>query len=307
MANFIDIGDHKTATLKALIASGVEMKAKRDKHSDTLKGKAVALLFEKPSTRTRVSFEVGVKQLGGDAVVLRGEEMQLGRGETIADTAKVLSRYVDMVMLRTTSHAIIEEFAEHASVPIINGLTDKSHPCQVMADVMTLAEKKAPKQDYSALKVAWLGDGNNNVAYSWIEAAGQFGFSFACATPSARSPDTQAIKKSQANGSEIIVTEEVAEAVKEADLVVTDTWLSMGASMEEGGIDEKLLKPYQVNAEVMALAKSDAIFMHCLPVYRGMEATAEVVDGAQSVIWDEAENRLHIQKAIMLWCLGHGE
>ena len=303
MANFIDIGEHKTETLKALIASGVDLKANRDKHSEALKGKAVALLFEKPSTRTRVSFEVGVKQLGGDALVLRGEEMQLGRGETIADTAKILSRYVDMVMLRTTSHAIIEEFAEHASVPIINGLTDKSHPCQVMADVMTLAEIKAPKQDYSGLKVAWLGDGNNNVAYSWIEAAGQFGFSFACATPSARMPDKEAIKKAQSSGSAIILTEEVAEAVKEADLVVTDTWLSMG----KNSVDEKLLKPYQVTAEVMALAKPDAIFMHCLPVYRGMEASSEVVDGAQSVIWDEAENRLHIQKAIMLWCLGYGE
>ena len=307
MPDFLDIADHDTATLKAIIADALVLKADASAYTQILCDKAVALIFEKPSTRTRVSFEAGINALGGAAIVLRSEDTQLGRGETIADTAKVLSRYVDALMIRTTGHDILHELAENASIPVINGLTDKSHPCQVMADVMTLAERKAPDQDYSALKVAWFGDGNN-VACSWIEAAAAFGFTLYLAMPPSFAPDEAIVKAALAKGGKIIITSDVNEAAADADCVVTDTWASMGAGGGEqansnSGETEALLRPYQVNDAIMNMAKREAIFMHCLPVYRGHEVTADIVDGAQSVIWDEAENRLHVQKSIMAWCL----
>ena len=272
-----------------------------------LNAKTIALLFEKPSTRTRISFEVGVHQLGGAPIVLDNKSMQLGRGETVADTAKVMSRYLDAIMIRADSHDAVLELSDHADIPVINGLTDQSHPCQVMADVMTMAEHKAPDLNFANMKVAWLGEGNN-VSHSWIEAAVRFGFTLSLATPDQLQPDANIIAKAQAEGGAITLTNDPADAIKDADVVVTDTWLSMsnfGSASGQKDIDahKDKLTPYRVTAIRMKEAAADAIFMHCLPVYRGNEADAEVVDGAQSVIWDEAENRLHIQKAIMCFCL----
>ena len=276
-------------------------------HDTVLAGKTIAMIFEKPSTRTRVSFEVGISQLGATPLMLRGEETQMGRGETIADTARVLSRFVDAIMIRTSSHTILTELAEYATVPVINGLTDKTHPCQVMADTMTLAEKKAPGQDYTPFKVAWFGDGNN-VAHSWIDAAAAFGFRLDLAVPPSFMPDQDVVTAAEAKGAQITITDDPAEAAHQADVMVTDTWSSMGIDKAtNSGEPEAVLAPYQVDEALMAKASPDAIFMHCLPVYRGKEATAGVVDGPQSVIWDEAENRLHVQKAIMAWCLRGGD
>jgi len=260
----------------------------------------LALIFEKPSTRTRVSFEVGIRQLGGDAVVLESSGSQLGRGETVADTARVLSRYVDAIMIRTTSEAKLLEMAEYASVPVINGLTDRTHPCQLMADVMTFEEHRGP---IAGKVVVWSGDGNN-MAASWIHAAVRFGFELRLACPESLIPPADVLDWAKAAGGRIVVTSAVEEAVVGADCVVTDTWVSMGDDSGESPNRHNLLRPYQVDDRLMALAKPDAIFMHCLPAHRGHEVTASVIDGPQSVIWDEAENRLHAQKGILHWCLG---
>jgi ornithine carbamoyltransferase len=267
---------------------------------EPLKGKALALIFERPSTRTRVSFEMAMRQLGGDVLMLTASEMQLGRSETVADTAKVLSRYVDGIMIRAASHATLLELAEHATVPVINGLTNETHPCQVMADIMTLQERRG---DIAAQRVAWVGD-CNNVAASWIHAAGVFGGQLSVGSPKEAGPSPALqtwIKKHPAH---INVTNSAAEAVKDADCVITDTWVSM--HHEDGERRHNLLRPYQVNAELMKLAKPDALFMHCLPAHRGEEVTDDVIDSPQSVVFDEAENRLHIQKSILLHCLGQG-
>ena len=304
MRHFLDIADHGTDELKAIVDSAVAMKSGASPHASLLEGRTVAMIFQKPSTRTRVSFEVGIRQLGAAPVVLRTEETQLGRGESIPDTARVLSRYVDAIMIRTSEHGILTDLAEHAEVPVVNGLTDKTHPCQVMADTMTLAERKAPGQDYSGIKVAWLGDGNN-VANSWIEAAAGFGFGLDLAVPPAFKPDKGILDAALAKGARVAVTDDPGAAARDADVVATDTWSSMGIerSASNSGDAAAVLEPYRVDKALMAKAKPDAVFMHCLPVYRGQEAAAEVVDGPQSVIWDEAENRLHVQKAIIAHCL----
>ncbi len=301
--HFLDIADYSTGQLRQILADAFVMKAKPHTMADRLSGKNIALLFEKPSTRTRISFEVGVNQLGAAPIVLDNKSMQLGRGETVADTAQVMSRYVDAIMIRAESHATVMELAHHASIPVINGLTNRSHPCQVMADVMTVAEKKAPDMNFSRLNIVWLGDGNN-VAHSWIEAAARFGFTLTLSTPDALRPDADIIAKAKAEGGTIHLSGDPADAIKHADVVVTDTWISMsGADHIDAKAHKDMLEPYRVTAQLMEQAAPDAIFMHCLPVYRGNEVDADVVDGAQSVIWDEAENRLHVQKAIMCFCL----
>ena len=301
--HFIDLADFDKSTLTDILADADAMKSGQKVHNERLAGKTVAMIFEKPSTRTRVSFEVGIRQLGATPLNLRSEEMQLGRGESIADTAKVLSGYVDAIMIRTSGHKIITELAENASVPVINGLTDRSHPCQIMADLMTIAEKKSPNHDFSKLKISWFGDGNN-VAASFIEAAHIFGFRLDLAVPSALAPADDLMQF--IDGAKIRLIDDPIEAAKDSDVLVTDTWVSMGdgGSTTNSGDPTAMLERYQVNQNMMDHAHADAIFMHCLPVYRGKEASAGVVDGPQSVIWQEAENRLHAQKAIMAFCLG---
>lgn len=301
--HFIDLADFDKSTLTKILADADAMKSGNKPHHDRLLGKTVAMIFEKPSTRTRVSFEVGIRQLGATPLNLRSEEMQLGRGESISDTAKVLSGYVDAIMIRTAGHHIITELAENASVPVINGLTDRSHPCQIMADLMTIAEHKAQDHDFSNLKVSWFGDGNN-VAASFIEAAQIFGFKLDLAVPNALAPEADLM--SLIDGEQIRMIEDPATAASDSDVLVTDTWVSMGdgGGATNSGDASAMLERYQVDQKMMNLAKDDAIFLHCLPVYRGKEASADVVDGPQSVIWQEAENRLHAQKAIMAFCLG---
>jgi ornithine carbamoyltransferase len=261
-------------------------------------GKTLVMIFEKPSTRTRVSFQVGMQQLGGQVVVMSEGESQLGRGETVADTARVLSRYADAIMIRTDDPNKLADLETYATVPVINGLTDFSHPCQIMADVMTFEEHRGP---IAGKTVAWSGDGNN-VAVSWIHAAVRFGFSLRLACPAGLNPPQSVVDWAVAEGGDIAITDDAAAAVAVADLVNADTWVSMG----DAGGDERrrILAPYQVNADLMSKAKPDALFMHCLPAHRGEEVTDEVLDGPQSVIWDEAENRLHAQKGILAWCLG---
>ena len=301
MTGFLDIADFGTDCLKAMLKDALAMKADPAPWHQQLAGKSIALIFEKPSTRTRVSFEVGVTQLGATPLMLDSQSMQLGRGETIADTAKVLSRYVDAIMIRAHAHEAVQELAATASIPVINGLTDFSHPCQVMADVMTLAELKAQNLDFSGLKVLWAGEGNN-VCHSWIEASARFGFALNIATPSTLRPDAATIARAEKEGARITLSADINAGADGVDLVVTDTWFSMGTTPDQA--QKNQLAPFRVTESVMSLAHKDAIFMHCLPVYRGNEADATVVDGAQSVIWHEAENRLHVQKAILCYCLG---
>jgi ornithine carbamoyltransferase len=262
-----------------------------------LKGKTLAMIFDRPSTRTRVSFDVAMRQLGGESITLTGQEMQLGRGETIADTARVLSRYVDGIMIRTLEHENLLELARHATVPVINGLTHRSHPCQVLADVMTFEEHRGSIRGKT---VAWSGDANNVLA-SWVHAAGRFEFRLRVASPPELKPKKWLMDWIKASPADIRIGSDPEEAVKGADCVVTDTWVSMGD--RDGARRHNLLKRYQVNARLMARAKPDAIFMHCLPAHRGEEVTADVIDGPQSVVFDEAENRLHAQKGILAWCL----
>jgi ornithine carbamoyltransferase len=294
--HFLDLDDFDTATLRSILERGSSLK-KGGRTGKPLAGKTLAMIFEKPSTRTRVSFEVGMRQLGGDVVMLSSKEMQLGRGETVADTAKVLSRFVDVIMLRTDSEEKLLELAEHATVPVINGLTDRSHPCQIMADVLTFEEHRGP---IAGKVVAWSGDGNN-VAASWIHAAVKFGFELRLACPDGMKPPPDLIAWAVNQGGKVSVSGDPQAAVANADCVVTDTWVSM--NQEDGETRHNLLAPYRVDRRLMANAKSDAIFMHCLPAHRGDEVTAEVIDGPNSVVWDEAENRLHAQKGILTWCL----
>jgi len=294
--HFLDLDQFDSRALRRILGLGFAYKnGRRDR---PLAGKTLAMIFEKPSTRTRVSFGVAMRHLGGDTIFLDAADTQLGRGETVADTARVLSRYVDAIMIRTGESKKLEELAEHATVPVINGLTDVSHPCQIMADVMTLQEKKGP---LAGSIVAWSGDANN-VAASWVHAAVRFGFTMRLACPEQLGPPRRLIDWAQREGGRISLTAEPLEAVEGADCVVTDTWISMGA---EASVNRhNMLAPYCVDEELMAHAKPDAIFMHCLPAKRGEEVTAGVIDGPQSVVWDEAENRLHAQKGILAWCLG---
>jgi ornithine carbamoyltransferase len=293
--HFLDIDQLDSGELRGIVEMGVAYKnGRRDR---PLAGKTLAMIFEKPSTRTRVSFEVAMRQLGGDTIFLSTADSQLGRGETVADTARVLSRYVDAIMIRTHQPHKLDELARHATVPVINGLTDTSHPCQIMADVLTLQEKKGP---LAGRTVAWSGDGNN-VAASWVHAAVRFGFALRLACPEQLGPPPRLLDWARREGGRVSLTTVPREAVAGADCVVTDTWISMGA---EASVNRhNLLAPYRVDAALMAHARPDAVFMHCLPVKRGEEVTAEVVDGPQSVVWDEAENRLHAQKGILAWCL----
>jgi ornithine carbamoyltransferase len=294
--HFLDIDQLDSAELRRVLDTGFAYKnGRRDR---PLAGKTLAMIFEKPSTRTRVSFEVAVRQLGGDTIYLSTADSQLGRGETIADTARVLSRYVDAIMIRTNQPRKLDELAQHATVPVINGLTDTSHPCQIMADVMTLQEKKG---SLAGKVVAWSGDGNN-VAVSWIHAAVRFGLTLRLACPEQLSPPPRLFDWARQEGGSVELTTEPLDAVAGADCVATDTWISMG--VEASVNRHNILAPYRVDERLMAHAKPDAIFMHCLPAKRGEEVTAGVIDGPQSVVWDEAENRLHAQKGILAWCLG---
>ncbi|MGH6672454.1 MAG: ornithine carbamoyltransferase [Xanthobacteraceae bacterium] len=295
--HFLDLIDIPSAELRGMIETARAIKAKRATADRPLAGKTLAMIFERPSTRTRVSFEVAMRQLGGDAILLSGDEMQLGRGETLADTARVLSRYVDAIMIRTLDAGQIEELARHATVPVINGLTRRSHPCQLMADVMTFEEHRGPIRGRT---VAWTGDGNN-VLTSWMHAAERFDFELRIATPQELAPKKSMLDWAKSTPAAIQTGTDPEAAVKDADCVVTDTWVSMGD--RNGARRHNLLKRYQVNARLMAHAKPDAIFMHCLPAHRGDEVTEEVIDGPQSVVFDEAENRLHAQKGILTWCL----
>jgi len=297
--HFLDLHKLDADTLRSILDLGSAIKAGRGMEGDTkiLSGKTLAMIFEKPSTRTRVSFEVGMQQLGGHVVVMDGQGSQLGRGETVADTARVLSRYVDAIMIRTDDPAKLAELASYASVPVINGLTDDSHPCQLMADVMTYEEHRG---SIKGRKVVWCGDGNN-MAASFVHAAERFGFALSLAMPEQLSLNQGVVDWAAAQGADVTITRDADEACTGADLIVTDTWVSMGD--EDADARNALLQPYQVDARRMGLAHDDALFMHCLPAHRDEEATSEVLDGPQSVIWDEAENRLHAQKGILAWCM----
>jgi ornithine carbamoyltransferase len=295
--HFLDLVEIPVKELRGMIEASRAMKGRRARRDKPLDGRTLAMIFDKPSTRTRVSFDVAMRQLGGEAIMLTGQEMQLGRGETIADTARVLSRYVDVIMIRTLDHEVLTELARHATVPVINGLTRRSHPCQVMADVMTYEEHRGPIRGKT---VAWTGD-TNNVLASWMHAAERFDFRLRVATPPELAPKKPLTEWIRGSGAAIKLGSDPEEAVKGADCVVTDTWVSMGD--KDGQRRHNLLKRYQVNARLMARAKPDAIFMHCLPAHRGDEVTDEVIEGPQSVVFDEAENRLHAQKGILAWCL----
>lgn len=292
--HFLDIGTTDANALHEMLARSHQLK--KDRSPKPLADKAVAMIFAKSSTRTRVSFERGIVQLGGQAIVMNAGEMQLGRSESPSDTAKVLSRMVDGIMIRTDDHSAVQDLAANASVPVINGLTDRSHPCQIMADLQTVEERLGTVRD---IRMAWLGDGNN-VCHSMIEAAKAFGFHLAIATPPERKPDAEIFA---AAGNHVSWSDDPVVAAQNADIVVTDTWISMGEEDQKAEL-VKLLGPYQVNEELMAHATDKATFLHCLPAYRGLEVTAQVIDGPQSAIFDEAENRLHAQKAILEWCVG---
>ena len=297
--HFLDLDELDPGTLRSILNLAGELKSNGNGPDRMrLAGKAVALIFDKPSTRTRVSFEVAVKTLGGDAVVLNTKEMQLGRGETIADTARVLSRYVDAIMIRTDHHAKLLELAEAATVPVINGLTDRSHPCQIMADVMTFEAHRGPIRDHT---LAWTGDGNN-VAASWIHAAQRFDFKLRLACPPELAPDPEILAWAAERQARVQLFDEPREAVAGAEAVMTDVWVSMGDGEPERR--RRLLTDYRVDETLMAAAEADALFMHCLPAHRGEEVSAAVIDGPRSVVFDQAENRLHAQKGILAWCLG---
>jgi ornithine carbamoyltransferase len=297
MRDFLDLDLIEPQEVKAILALAHRLK-KSPLAYRPMEGKTLALIFEKPSTRTRVSFEVGMRQLGGSVTTLTGAEIQLGRGETVADTGRVLSRYVDIVMIRTFAAHKLHDLAEGASIPVINGLTDRTHPCQIMADLMTAEERLG---NLAGKKVVWIGDGDNNVLTSWMHAAPIFDFSLTVICPPEFVPPKDLLAACQKSGARISVTADVAAAAA-ADIVITDCWVSMHNS--DAGAREQLLRPYQVDAALMKTAAPKAIFMHCLPAHRGEEVTDAVIDGAQSVVWDEAENRLHAQKAVICWCMG---
>lgn len=303
--HFLDLDRIDSLTLREILDDAVKRKQARlgmgsiaPDAEAPLEGRLLAMVFEKPSTRTRVSFHVAMRQLGGDAIDLVGRDIQLGRGETAADTARVLSSYADAIMVRASAHEILAEMADAAAVPIINGLTDRTHPCQLMADVLTVEEHRG---SISGKSVAWCGAGNN-MTHSWIQAAARWGFSLRIASPAQYGPDPDIVAWARREGAEVGLCTDANEVIRDADVIVTDTWVSMGDENAEAR--RSALRPYQVTGERMALASSDALFLHCLPAHRGEEVTAEVLDGRHSVVWDEAENRIHAQKAILAWCLG---
>jgi ornithine carbamoyltransferase len=297
--HFLDLHELPASTLEALIRRAIALKqAGRATTYRPLAGRTLALIFEQPSTRTRISFDVGMQQLGGFTLMLTGAEMQLGRGETVADTARVLSRFVDAIMIRTLDHAMLLELAGNSAIPVINGMTKLSHPCQVLADLMTFEERKG---SIAGRTVAWTGDANNVLA-SWMHAAAGFSFTLKVATPPEFAPRAALRSWAADAGASIVFSDDPMECVAGADCVITDTWVSMG---DEDSAKQRLeiLRPYQVTEQLMALAAKDAIFMHCLPAHRGEEVTDAVIDGPRSAVWEEAENRLHVQKAILEWCL----
>ncbi len=297
--DFLDIDRIPAADLRVILERGGALKEDQSSGSAVplMAGRTLVMIFEKPSTRTRVSFQVGMQQLGGMVVVMSETDSQLGRGETVADTARVLSRYADVIMIRTDDHQKLLDLSEYATVPVINGLTDNSHPCQIMADIMTFEEHKG---SIAGRTVSWVGDGNN-VSHSWIHAAAKFGFTLRLACPASLQPSDAILADARAAGADIVIADTPEEAVAGTDLVITDTWVSMGD--EDADKRRQILLPFQVNDELMATAGPNALFMHCLPAHRGDEVTDSVIDGPQSVIWDEAENRLHAQKGILAWCL----
>lgn len=301
--HFLDIDRIDRPTFRRIVDMGHAMKKAGKRVPDKLRPAgiedcALAMIFEKPSTRTRVSFDLAMRQLGGQTLALNNTDLQIGRGEPISDTAKVLSRYVDAIMIRANKHETLLELAQHATIPVINGLTDKTHPCQIVADIMTFEERKG---SIKGRKVTWAGDGNN-VAASWIHAAARLEFNLTLACPPQLNPENAVLQWAKREGADIELTDDPIAATSGADCVVTDTWVSMG--QEDAPRRKQLLGPYAVNDALMKHAADDAIFMHCLPAYRGHEVSASVIDGPQSVVWDEAENRLHAQKAILAWCLG---
>ncbi len=299
ISHFLDIHPHEPSVLREILRRSEVLKSqlKAGEVDRQMAGRTLVMIFEKPSTRTRVSFQVGFQQMGGMTVVMGDQESQLGRGETLADTARVLSRYADAIMIRTDDPQKLQDLADYATVPVINGLTDASHPCQIMADVMTYEEHRGP---IAGRTVCWVGDGNN-VTTSWIHAAVKLGFTLKIACPESLPPNPGVMAWAQENGGDIQIAETAQEAVSGCDLVITDTWVSMGDENPE--MRRQVLLPYRVDGALMAQAATDALFMHCLPAHRGDEVTDEVLDGPQSVIWDEAENRLHAQKGILSWCL----
>jgi ornithine carbamoyltransferase len=299
MRHFSDISTTSATDLRAILENAKTRKQAmklRSEKPPILDGKVLAMIFDKPSTRTRVSFDVAIRQLGGSSIVLSGTETQLGRAETIADTARVLSRYVDAIMFRTSAHDRFIELRDHASVPVINALTDDTHPCQILADVMTFEEHRGPVEGKT---FAWVGDGNN-VLHSLIEASAQFGFSLNIATPKGREPNMAYVNWAKANGAKLMLGNDAQLAAQNADCIMTDSWVSMG--QEDTTPGHNVFAPFQVNAGLMAKANPDALFMHCLPAHRGEEVTDDVIDSARSVVFDEAENRLHAQKSILEWC-----
>ena len=297
LRHFLDLDQIDASSLRELVDQAAMLKAGRGGNAGTpLAGHTLAMLFEKPSTRTRISFEVGMAELGGRTVILNPGESQMGRGETATDTARVLSRYVDAAMLRVKRHDTLIEFADAAAVPVINGLSDRSHPCQILADILTFEEHKGP---VAGRTIAWTGDGNN-VATSWIHAAVRFGFTLRLACPTLLAPNPKIMDWAAENAGAVSLGVDAAEAVTGADCVGADTWVSMG---DDPGSRHRLLEPYRVDADLMSKAAADAIFLHCLPAHRGNEVSADVIDGSSSKVWDEAENRLHAQKAVLLWCL----
>lgn len=303
--HFLDLDRVDAATLRGILDDAAARKLRRGRagrvvpDADTpLAGRLLAMVFERPSTRTRVSFHVAMRQLGGEAIDLVDRNTQLGRGESAADTARVLSRYADAIMVRTNTHADLTEMADAAGVPVINGLTDQTHPCQVMADILTIEEKRGPISDKA---LAWCGAGNN-MSHSWIQAAARFGFELRIACPAELGPKPEIVAWARGEGAKVVVDTDANEMVRGADVVTTDTWVSMNDRDEDRL--RSLLRPYQVTRERMSLAGADALFLHCLPAHRGEEVTADVIDGPKSAVWDEAENRIHAQKAILTWCLG---
>jgi ornithine carbamoyltransferase len=307
MNNFLNISDLSAQQLRQIIEEAKKRKSNRKGFNKSeadkdkpFAGKSMIMMFEKPSTRTRISFDIAAKQLGGSTIILNQEGIHYGKGEeSIKDTAKVLSQYVDLIMIRTAAHKNLVEFAKHADIPVINGLSEISHPCQIMSDILTFEELKG---NIKGKTIAWLGDGDNNMSYSFIEASAKFNFNFNIGCPDKYKPNKNILAWAKKNKALVSIFKNPAEAVKNADCVMTDKWVSMNDKVDKNK-KKKLLKPYQVSKKTMKLAKSDAIFMHCLPVSRGEEATDEVVDGKQSVIWQQAENRVHAQKSIMNWCL----
>lgn len=304
MRHFLNLSDAGGDAVAAMLTDAIDRKTAREgwpkgmvDADAPLADHVLAMIFEKSSTRTRASFDLAIRQLGGSAMVMEGGQMQLGRGETIADTARVLSRYVDAIMIRTDDHAKIEELAEHATVPVINGLTNLSHPCQIVADLLTLVERG---KSLPGLEIAWMGDGNN-VLSSLIEAAGLFGFNIRAGCPQGYDPDLDFVAAAQARGARIDVMRDASEAASGADVIVTDTWVSMGQEHAHNKL--AAMAPYQVTDRLMGEAKDDALFLHCLPAHRDEEVSASVIDGLQSCVWDEAENRVHAQKSVLLWAL----